>query len=205
MCIRDRYQISEEDSTNELAMVQRLVNTMDSVIIELGVDQGLVLDYGPGNQVVLSPYELVIVASMIEEEARLDEDRAKIARVIYNRLADGEALGIDATTIYGVHLQRCVEDPRCTNPSTGFSWYDPELLQSQLDDVNDPYNSRIVPGLPPTPISSPGRASLNAALNPEEGPWKWYVLVDTDGRHFFTDNFGEFERAAAEARANGVF
>ena len=199
------YQISEEDSTNELAMVQRLVNTMDSVIVELGVDQGLVLDYGPGNQLELTPYELIIVASMIEEEARLDEDRAKIARVIYNRLAVGEALGIDATTIYGVHLQRCVEDPRCTNPSTGYGWYDPELLQSQLDDANDPYNSRIVPGLPPTPISSPGRASLNAALNPEDGPWKWYVLVDTDGRHFFTDNFAEFEAAAAEARANGVF
>ena len=93
----------------------------------------------------------------------------------------------------------------CSNPSTGFSWYDPELLQSQLDDADDPYNSRIVPGLPPTPISSPGRASLNAALNPEDGPWKWYVLVDTDGRHFFTDNFAEFEQAAAEARAAGIF
>jgi len=195
------YQISEEESSNERAMVQRLVNTMDQVIIELGVDQGLQLENG----LTLTPYELVIVASMIEEEARLDEDRAKIARVIYNRLSDSEALGIDATTIYGVHLQRCREDFRCENPSTGFRWYDPELLQSQLDDANDPYNSRIVPGLPPTPISSPGRASLNAALNPEPGPWKWYVLVDTDGRHFFTDNFGEFERAAAEARANGVF
>ena len=182
-------------------MVQRLVNTMDQVIVELGVDQGLTLENG----MQLSPYELIIVASMIEEEARLDEDRAKIARVIYNRLIDSEALGIDATTIYGVHLQRCVADPRCSNPSTGFSWYDPELLQSQLDDATDPYNSRIVPGLPPTPISSPGRASLNAALNPEPGPWKWYVLVDTDGRHFFTDNFAEFEQAAAEARANGVF
>jgi len=181
--------------------VQRLVNTMDQVIFELGVDQGLTLDNG----MQLSPYELIIVASMIEEEARLDEDRAKIARVIYNRLIDGEALGIDATTIYGVHLRRCMEDARCSNPSTEFSWYDPELFQSQLDDANDPYNTRIVTGLPPTPISSPGRASLNAALNPEPGPWKWYVLVDTDGRHFFTDNFGEFERAVAEARANGVF
>ena len=195
------YQISEEESSNERAMVQRLINTMDTVITELGVDQGLRLDNG----LELSPYELIIVASMIEEEAKLDEDRAKIARVIYNRLMDSEALGIDATTIYGVHLERCAQDFRCSNPSTGFSWYDPELLQSQLDDATDPYNSRIVPGLPPTPISSPGRASLSAALNPEPGPWKWYVLVDTDGRHFFTDSFAEFEQAAAEARANGVF
>ncbi len=195
------YQIGEDEASNERAMVQRLVNQMDQVVIELGADQGLTLDNGRQ----LSPYELLIVASMIEEEARLDEDRAKIARVIYNRLIDGEALGIDATTIYGVHLKRCAEDPICANPSTEFEWYDPELFQSQLDDTTDPYNSRVVPGLPPTPISSPGRASINAALNPEPGPWKWYVLVDTDGRHFFTDDFGEFERAAAEARANGVF
>lgn len=195
------YQIGEEEAANERAMVQRLVNQMDQVIFELGADQGLVLDNGRE----LSPYELLVVASMIEEEARLDEDRPKIARVIYNRLIAGEALGIDATTIYGVHLQRCAEDPICQNPSTEFEWYNPELFQSQLDDANDPYNSRIVPGLPPTPISSPGRASINAALNPEPGPWKWYVLVNTDGTHFFTDNFAEFERAAAEARANGVF
>lgn len=195
------YQISEDESSNERAMIQRLVNTMDNVIVELGVDEGLRLENG----LELSPYELIIVASMIEEEARLDEDRAKIARVIYNRLIDAEALGIDATTIYGVHLERCAQDFRCSNPSTGFSWYDPELLQSQLDDATDPYNSRLVPGLPPTPISSPGRASLNAALNPEPGTWKWYVLVDTDGRHFFTDSFAEFEQAKAEAIANGIF
>jgi len=195
------YQIGEDESSNERAMVQRLVNQMDQVIFELGADQGLVLDNGRQ----LSAYELLIVASMIEEEARIDEDRAKIARVIYNRLEAGEALGIDATTIYGVHLQRCVEDPVCQNPSTEFAWYSPELLQSQLDDETDPYNSRIVPGLPPTPISSPGRASINAALNPEPGPWRWYVLVNTDGTHFFTDNFAEFEQRAAQARAEGVF
>lgn len=195
------YQIGEEDAANERAMVQRLVNTMDQVIVELGVDDGLTLENG----LTLSPYELVVVASMIEEEAFIDEDRAKIARVIYNRLMDGEALGIDATTIYGVHLQRCDADPRCSNPSTEFDWYDPELFVSQLEDTSDPYNSRVVPGLPPTPISSPGRASLNAALNPEPGPWKWYVLVDTDGSHFFTDNFAEFEAAKAEAIAAGIF
>lgn len=195
------YQIGEDEAANERAMVQRLVNTMDNVIYELGVDEGLTL----ANGMQLSPYEIVIVASMIEEEAVIPEERPKIARVIYNRLMDGEALGIDATTIYGVHLQRCNLDPRCANPSTEFDWYDPVLLQSQLDDTTDPYNSRVVPGLPPTPISSPGRASLEAALNPAEGPWKWYVLVDNDGTHLFTDSFAEFEAAKAEAIANGVF
>ena len=195
------YEISEEESTNELAMVQRLVNTMDQVIVELGVDEGLILENG----LTLTPYELVIVASMIEEEARIDEDRAKIARVIYNRLIAGEALGIDATTIYGVHVRECDRRPECANPSTDFGWYNPELLQSQLDDATDPYNTRLVVGLPPTPISSPGRASLEAALNPEPGPWRWYVLADTEGRHFFTDDFAEFERQRLESIAAGIF
>lgn len=195
------YQISEEESNNALLIVQRLVNQMDAVIREVGAQDGLDL----GNGVSLTPYEVLIVASMIEEEARLDVDRPRIARVIYNRLADGEALGIDATTIYGVHLDRCGESSLCQNPSTDFSWYDPALTQSQLDDENDPYNSRIVPGLPPTPISSPGRASLAAAMNPEPGPWKWYVLVNTDGSHFFTDDFNEFLNRSAQAQAEGVF
>ena len=195
------YQIGEDDASNERAMVQRLVNQMDSEIIDLGIDQGLVLETG----LELSPYELLIVASMIEEEARIDEDRAKIARVIYNRLMAGEALGIDATTLYGVHLRLCAADPICENPSTEFAWYSPEILQSQLDDTTDPYNTRIEAGLPPTPISAPGRASMRAALNPEDGSWKYYVLIDTDGRHFFTESFDEFTQKVAEAQANGVF
>ncbi len=195
------YDVGEDESSNEFALVQRLVNQMDTVIREVGADEGFVLDNGTR----LTPYEVLTVASMIEEEAKLDADRPRIARVIYNRLADGEALGIDATTIYGVHLTRCAFEPRCSNPSTGFSWYDPALTVSQLEDTQNPYNTRIVPGLPPTPISAPGRASLQAAMNPEPGPWKWYVLVDTDGSHFFTDDYDQFLDAAAQAQADGVF
>lgn len=194
------YQIGEEEATNELAMVQRLVNTMDGVLRETGASEGLVLESG----YTLSPYELLIVASMIEEEARVEEDRARIARVIYNRLEAGEPLGIDATTIYGVNLERCSQEPRCSNPSTDFSWYTPELTVSQLESL-DPYNTRRSRGLPPTPISSPGRASLRAAVNPDVGTWRYYVLIDTDGRHYFTDNYDDFLNRAAQAQAEGVF
>ena len=85
----------------------------------------------------VTPYELVTIASMIEEEARVDRDRRLIAGVIYNRLKMGMALGIDATLLY--------DDP---TP-------DGELSSSDLA-FDSPYNTRINPGLPPTPIASPG-------------------------------------------------
>jgi UPF0755 protein len=133
----------------------------------------------------LTPYEVVIVASLIEEETRVDAERAKVARVIYNRLRDGIPLGIDAT-----------------------SRYEAELAGRDRDDIDfesdSPYNTRRIAGLPPTPIASPGRASIEAALNPADGPWIYYVLADEEGNHFFTDSAREFERAKAECRDRGL-
>jgi UPF0755 protein len=112
------------------------------------------------------PYDLVIIASMIEEEAALDEERAVIAGVIYNRLDEGMVLGIDATLLY--------DDP---TP-------DGQLSFSDLE-TDTPYNTRINAGLPPTPISSPGLASLLAALEPADTPYFYYVLCGEDGHHEF--------------------
>ena len=127
----------------------------------------------------------MIVASLIEEETRVDAERAKVARVIYNRLRDGIPLGIDAT-----------------------SRYEAELAGRDRDDVDfestSPYNTRRIAGLPPTPIASPGRASIEAALNPADGPWIYYVLADEEGNHFFTDSASEFERAKAECAAKDL-
>jgi UPF0755 protein len=114
----------------------------------------------------VSPYELVIIASMIEEEARVAKDRPLIAGVIYNRLRMGMALGIDATLLY--------DDP---TP-------DGELSSSDLES-NSPYNTRIHVGLPPTPIASPGAASLRAALQPADTDFLYYVLCGADGHHRF--------------------
>jgi UPF0755 protein len=111
-------------------------------------------------------YELVIIASMIEEEARVAKDRPLIAGVIYNRLGLGMALGIDATLLY--------DDP---TP-------DGELSTSDLES-NSPYNTRIHVGLPPTPIASPGAASLRAALLPADTEFLYYVLCGADGHHRF--------------------
>jgi UPF0755 protein len=133
----------------------------------------------------LDPYEVIIVASLIEEEAKVPEDKAKIARVIYNRLEQGIPLGVDATSRYEAVLEgRSREDVDFTSTSH--------------------YNTRRVAGLPPTPIASPGKSSIEAALNPEDGPWIFYVLEDAQGHHFFTESAKEFERAKARCKANGL-
>jgi UPF0755 protein len=122
----------------------------------------------------VSPYEVVIIASMIEREARVPEDRPKIARVIYNRLEQGMALEIDATVQYALG-----------------DW-EPILIADR--EVDDPYNTYLHAGLPPGPIASPGTASLEAALVPADGPWIYYVVIDAEGHHAFTDSYQEFLR-----------
>jgi peptidoglycan lytic transglycosylase G len=121
------------------------------------------------------PYDVVIVASMIEREARFPEDRPKIARVIYNRLARGMPLQIDATVEYALGA------------------YKAKLTLEDLKVVS-PYNTYLHQGLPPTPIASPGLASLEAALVPAKGKWLYYVVIDGQGHHAFTASYDEFLR-----------
>jgi len=124
----------------------------------------------------LTPYEIVIVASLIEKEASIAEERTKIAAVMYNRMKADMTLGIDATVRYAV------------GKWTG------DLTSEDLA-IKSPYNTRLVKGLPPTPISNPGVASLEAALEPADVDYLYYVLSDTDGRHFFTASYEEFLEA----------
>jgi UPF0755 protein len=122
------------------------------------------LPWGNAGALGLTPYEVVIVASMIEEEAAVAEERALISAVIHNRLEAGEVLGIDATLVYA-------------DPTPG----DGVLTDADLA-ADTPYNTRINPGLPPTPISNPGRASLQAALRPADSDFRYYVLCPPDGK-----------------------
>jgi UPF0755 protein len=121
----------------------------------------------------VAPYEIVTIASMIEEEAKVDGDRAKIAAVIYNRLEAGMTLGIDATVGY--------IDP---DPSDGLT--DADLA------IDSPYNTRLNPGLPPTPISSPGLESIRAALEPADVGYLYYVACGSDGTHRFSTDYARF-------------
>ncbi|HUS62062.1 MAG TPA: endolytic transglycosylase MltG, partial [Acidimicrobiales bacterium] len=133
----------------------------------------------------LTPYEILVVASLIEEEARVPEERPKMARVMYNRLKAGIPLGIDATSRYEAVI-------------SGRDRGDVDFTSSS------PYNTRKQRGLPPTPIASPGRASIEAALNPADGPWIYYVLEDEEGHHFFTDSNSEFVNAKQRCKERGL-
>jgi UPF0755 protein len=179
MLAPDTYRF-EKTATAQL-ILQTLSDQMSKVLDELGYDKAEAL---AGR----SAYDLVKMASLIEREAGdPDDEKPKIARVINNRLDDNEPLGIDATILYGL------------NKRAG------DLTQSDLQ-TDTPYNSRLHPGLPPTPISLVSEASLKAAIQPAPGAWKWYVLTSKNpATHAFTDNYQEFLRAKEKAQKDGVF
>jgi len=172
------YEI--EDDATAIEVLAKMNDEFARVTGELG--------YGAAEtRLNRSAYEVLIVASMVEAEAKKDEDRAKIARVIYNRLKEGISLDIDATCIYG-------SGDRQIGLTT-------EFMQTGAGE----FACRQYASLPPTPISTPGKASLEAAINPIEGPWLFYVLKDAEGYHLFTDDFDEFNNQKALSKEQGLF
>ena len=169
----DTYQLDEATVGDELGLLLRMHRQFLKVVADLDLVERAA-------SVGLTPYEAVVVASLIEEEALLDVDRVRISRVIHNRLAAGWRLGIDASTRYAVG--KTAGEP---------------LDEVDLDTVSL-WNTRVIVGLPPTPISAPGRASLEAAVAPEPGPWLYYVRTDEGGimgAHTFAVTATEFEVA----------
>ena len=128
--------------------------------------------------------EIVTVASMVEKEIKLLEERATAAGVMYNRLRDGITLGIDATVLYAV------------GKTSG------ELTQEDLN-IDSPYNTRKNYGLPLGPISNPGESSFKAALYPEEHNYLYYV-VEAVGKdnHVYCETYDEFLNAKAAYNAS---
>ena len=126
----------------------------------------------------LTPYDVLIIASMIDREVQIPEERELVGEVIYNRLSAGEPLAIDATIRY----------------VTGN--FDEQLTESELN-IDSPYNTRLVAGLPPGPIGNPGLDAIDAAANPGKGNARFYVVKPgTCGEHVFTDSEQEFNQAA---------
>jgi UPF0755 protein len=128
----------------------------------------------------LTPYDVLIIASMIEEETVAPRERRLVAAVIYNRLRRRMPLGIDATLRYGLN-----------RPGTE------SLRQSDIESAS-PYNTRRRLGLPPTPITNPGLASMRAAANPARVDYLYFVRKPDKVHHFFTASEDEFLRKACE-------
>jgi uncharacterized YceG family protein len=122
----------------------------------------------------LTPYDVLIIASMIEREVQVPQERRLVAAVIYNRLRARMPLGIDATLRYGLDI-----------PPTA------AITKAQLAS-GSPYNTRRFPGLPPTPIANPGLASIQAAAHPAQVPYLYYVRKADCRSHFFTASPQEF-------------
>jgi UPF0755 protein len=166
------YEFGTE-GLDEQTVIERLLAQFET--------EAATLDWGRTEGLGLTPYETVIVASLIEREARVPDDRAKISTVIHNRLAEGMPLQIDASVQYAL--------PEGNRELT-FDDY----------EFESPYNTYLHPGLPPTPIASPGLASLQAALNPADADFLYFVVIDPEtGRHAFAETYGEFLRLRDDA------
>ncbi|NHC46042.1 endolytic transglycosylase MltG [Motilibacter aurantiacus] len=121
----------------------------------------------------LDVYDLVKIASMLEKEVNNEADYGKASRVVYNRLEARESLGFDSTLHY--------------------FYNDGEALTTERLAVDSPYNTRKYQGLPPTPISNPGMATLEAAVNPTPGDWRWFLTISLEtGETRFYDNYDDF-------------
>jgi uncharacterized YceG family protein len=169
-----RYAIDDDATPREILqlmadeMVRRVGGVDRSRLEELGV----------------SEYEAIIIASLIEREAGVEEDRPVIASVVYNRLDLGMPLQIDATVIYA----------RGT----------PGHVLTQDLGIDSPWNTYQFTGLPPTPISTVRVESLKAAANPADTDYLYYVLVSEDGHHGFSTTYEEHQAKVEQAKADGI-
>lgn len=140
------------------------------------------LDWQAGASRGMSSHQIVTVASMVESEVKVPQERPLVSAVIYNRLSKGMPLRIDATVQYALGTHKA------------------KLTAGDLK-VNSPYNTYANKGLPPGPICNPSLASIQAALDPASVNYLYYVLTDpTTGRHTFTVTYEEFLRAKKQAK-----
>jgi UPF0755 protein len=173
----DTYKIS--NSQNEIAVLQTMVTAFDTKAKKLGVDTADVEGH--------TAYDIIKIASLIESEAKVPQDRPLIASVIYNRLRANMQLQIDSTVIYARR------DPA-----------NRKLTPDDLQNVKSPFNTYLHSGLPPTPIGAVSDASLKAALAPAQTDFLYYVLAGKDGHHAFASTLEQHEQNIEAARQAGV-
>jgi UPF0755 protein len=170
-----RYELSAGETPAQILsrLAAEMVNRVEQV------------DWSRLDALGVTRYEALVVASLVEREAGVEEDRPLIASVVYNRLEASMPLQIDATVIYALG----------ENPG--------RVLAEHLD-VDSPYNTYRVAGLPPTPIGTIRQASLEAAADPARTEYLFYVLVSEDGSHGFSETYEEHQAQVEQAREDGV-
>jgi UPF0755 protein len=169
----DTYEFSEQSSASDI--LNRLARTMQ-VRMES-------VDWTAFEEAGFSRYEGIIIASLIESEVQVAEERPLVSSVIRNRLEIGEILGIDASTLYAQGIRAASE------------------INVNFDS---PYNTRRYGGIPPGPISAPGLASLEAAANPADTDFLYYVLADADGSHVFAETLEQHNANVEISREAGL-
>ena len=172
------HDFFEEATAQEI--LQRLVDELDRVVA--GVPQEQV---SAAEEAGISLYQALVLASLVEREAQVEEERPLIAGVIRNRLQEGMLLQIDASVLYA--QDEAGSDARVNT------------------DIDSPYNTYKYPGLPPTPISGARSSAIQAALDPEETPFLYYVVKapECDGTHLFAETLDEHNNNVATYRNAG--
>lgn len=164
-----------DPSTTASSLLQDMVNTFEREAEEMSLS-------AEAKEAGFTEREIVTIASLIQAEARRPADFGKVSRVIYNRLDSGMKLQLDSTTNYVVGS-------------------DTVSTTAEERAIRDPYNTYWAEGLPPGPINSPGTKALDAALNPTDGDWLFFVTVDLEtGETKFAETNAQHDEYAAEYR-----
>ncbi len=164
----DTYVIAEDTSAAEI--VNAMLGNFEKLWAEEFEQQAL--DHG------MNVYDTIIIASMIEKEAMADDERKTISGVIKNRLEKGMLLQIDATVLYILNND------------------EKDIIYYEDLEIDSPYNTYLYSGLPQAPIACPGKAAIDAALNPEQHEYLYYVARG-DGSHQFSKTYSEHLQAKA--------
>lgn len=168
------------DNEDELELAKRITQALTDEARNLNIEERC-------QELGITPYQAFVVASLIERETRANKDRSLVASVIYNRLEIDMPLQIDATLLYAKGV------------SSG-------TLSNADKKIDSPYNTYQNKGIPPTPIATFSKESLEAALNPAQSDYLFYVLTDAKtGEHKFSKTLDEHNAAVADAQDRGVF
>lgn len=170
------YQVVPGETDTQI--LTQMIDRFNQVADEVGLTTGAAA-------LGRTPYEVITVASIVEKEGVIQKNLGPVARVIYNRLNDDMPLQMDSTVLYAEHR-------------------DGGTVTQQDEQLVTPYNTYLNKGLTPTPICFPSKAALQAALNPPEGSWLYFVVTQENGTESFATTFAEQQANEALAQQRGL-